>query len=132
MHGRYIEPRKMMWAVAEITWEDDGGTSFRAPAILEDSSKSGACVRIKRPPAVGSRITVRWHRGQFPAIARNCRSDGREFLLGVRRQTETVPSTKPASGTRHGTNPKLDCFGRSPAHSRRASRTKPPSGWHLC
>ena len=32
MDGRYIEPRKVMWAVAEITWEDDSGTSFRVPA----------------------------------------------------------------------------------------------------
>lgn len=62
MDGRYIEPRKVMWAVAEITWEDDNGTSFRVPAILEDTSRSGACVRLKRPLAVGSRITINWHR----------------------------------------------------------------------
>jgi len=36
MDGRNIEPRNVMWAVAEITWEDDGGTSIRVPAILEE------------------------------------------------------------------------------------------------
>jgi len=97
MDGRNIEPRKVMWAVAEISWEDDGGTSFRVPAVLEDTSSCGACVRLKRPLAVGSRITIKWHREQFPAIARNCRTDGGDFLLGVRREAGIVPATKSAS-----------------------------------
>jgi hypothetical protein len=99
MDGRYIEPRKVMWAVAEITWEDDSGTSFRLPAVLEDTSMSGACVRLKRPLAVGSRITIKWHREQFPAIARNCRTDGGDYLLGVRRETEIVSATKSVERT---------------------------------
>lgn len=97
MDGRYIEPRKAMWAVAEITWEDDEGTSIRVPAILEDTSRSGACMRIKRPLAVGSRITVKWHREQFLAITRNCRSDGRDFLLGVLREAGMLPPAKPVT-----------------------------------
>ncbi len=97
MDGRYIEPRKVMWAVAEITWEDDSGTSFRVPAVLEDTSMSGACIRLKRPLAVGSRLTIKWHREQFPAITRNCRKDGGDFLLGVRREAEIASVTKSAS-----------------------------------
>lgn len=94
MDGRYVEPRIVMWAVAEIAWEDDSGTSFRVPAILEDTSKSGACVRIKRSLPVGSKITVKWHREQFSAITRNCRVDGGDFLLGVRREGETASESK--------------------------------------
>jgi len=86
MDGRSIEPRKAMWAVAEITGQDADGTPFRVRATLEDTSVSGACIRIPRPLAVGSRISIKWHREQFAAIARNCRSDGRDFLLGVRRE----------------------------------------------
>jgi len=97
MDGRYIEPRKVIWAVAEITWEDDSGMSFRVPGVLEDTSRSGACVRLKRPLAVGSRITIKWHREQFPAIARNCRKDGGDFLLGVWREAEIASATKSAS-----------------------------------
>jgi hypothetical protein len=88
MDGRYVEPRKVMWAVAEISWQDAAGTSFRAPATLEDTSPSGACIRIRQPFPVGSRLTVKWHREQFSAVARNCRSDGRDFILGVRREAE--------------------------------------------
>jgi hypothetical protein len=94
MDGRYIEPRQVMWAVAEIIWEDDRGTSFRVPAILEDTSKSGACIRVKRPLAIGSRLIIKWHREQFSAVARNCRQDGGDFLLGVWRAPETGPAGK--------------------------------------
>src|SRR4029077_2467436 len=109
MDGRYIEPRKVMWAVAEITWGDDGGTSFRVPAILEDTSRSGACIRFKRPVAIGSRLTVKWHREQFSGIARNCRSDGGDFLLGVRREAELSGlRSQPATG--HLPTPKQEAL----------------------
>jgi len=94
MDGRNLEPRFVMWAVAEVVWENNGKPS-RVPGTLEDTSRSGACIRVKTPITVGSRLTVRWHREQFSGVAQNCRSDGREFLLGVRR--EAAPSTPPAS-----------------------------------
>ena len=90
MNETAIEPRTAIWAVAEVRWEDAAGTPLVAPATLEDTSPSGACLRVKTPVTVGSRLTIKWHREQFSAIARNCRSDGREYLLGVRR--EAVPS----------------------------------------
>jgi len=97
MDGREIEPRMVMWAVAEISWQDRNGDPCRVPATLEDMSKSGACVRVKRPFEVGSVITIKWHREHFFAIARNCRSDGRDFLLGVRRASGPVAQeAKPA------------------------------------
>src|SRR5690242_9685103 len=86
MDQRSLEPRNAMWAVAEVAWEDDSGTSFPAPATLEDTSPSGASVRVQRPFNVGSRLTIRWHREQFSAVARNCRSDGTAFLLGLLRE----------------------------------------------
>jgi hypothetical protein len=95
MDGRYVEPRQVMWAVPEIIWEDDRGMSFRVPAILEDTSKSGACIRVKRPLAIGSRLIIKWHREQFSAVARNCRRDGGDFLLGVCRAPEVGRAGKP-------------------------------------
>jgi hypothetical protein len=88
MDGRNIEPRTVLWAVAEVSWEDPSGTPYRAPATLEDTSASGACIRLKSPITIGSRLVMKWKREQFSAIARNCRSDGKDFLLGVRRDTE--------------------------------------------
>jgi hypothetical protein len=79
-----------MWAVAEVLWEDPNGLPCRTPATIEDTSVSGACIRVKTPITVGSRVTVKWHREQFSAIARNCRTDGWEFLLGVRREANSA------------------------------------------
>src|ERR1700688_407129 len=92
MDARNIEPRTVLWAVAEISWEDQTGTPYHAPATLEDISVSGACIRVKTPVTVGSKLVVKWQREQFFAVARNCRSDGRDFLLGVRRDSNPTPS----------------------------------------
>ena len=106
MDTRDIEPRKTVWAVAEVLWQEADGTPSRAPATLEDTSISGACLRVKRQFPIGSRVTIKWHREQFSAIARNCRRDGREFLVGVRRevtcppkefQANDPPASKPAT-----------------------------------
>ncbi|MGC1647156.1 MAG: hypothetical protein WA741_15175, partial [Candidatus Sulfotelmatobacter sp.] len=86
MDGPIIEPRTVLWAVGEVFWQDPAGATNRAPGTLEDTSPSGACIRFKTPIAVGARLTVKWHREHFCAVARNCRTDGREFLLGVRRE----------------------------------------------
>lgn len=88
MDGREIEPRVAMWARAEVSWNDARGVSCRLPATLENTSQSGACLRVKRPFEIGSRLTVRWYREQFCAVARNCHSDGHEFVLGVRRESD--------------------------------------------
>ena len=102
MGGREIEPRKTVWALAEVCWQEPDGTPLRAPATLEDTSASGACVRVKRAFAVGSRLTIKWRREEFTATAKNCRNDGRDFLLGVRREPEArreEPPQAPSNGT---------------------------------
>lgn len=77
-----------MMAVAEVCWEDQGGTSHLAPARIEDTSPSGVCIRINTPIAVGSKLTIRWQRELFSGVARNCRSDGVAFIMGIQRDTE--------------------------------------------
>jgi hypothetical protein len=94
-----------MWAVAEVTWEDSSGI-YKVRGTLEDTSQSGACLRVKRAFTIGSRIIIKWHREQFSAVTRNCRQDGYDFLLGVRREPEghkVVPQAtlpKPAKSER--------------------------------
>ena len=80
-----IEPRTVIWAIAEVSWEDNDGV-YKVRGTLEDTSRSGACVRVKRPFTIGSRVTIKWQREQFSAITRNCRRDGYDFLLGVKRE----------------------------------------------
>src|ERR1700749_1963175 len=90
MDGRNIEPRTVLWAVAEVSWQDPTGAPNRAPATLEDTSPSGACIRLKTPISIGSRLMARWTKEQFFAIAKNCRSDGHDFLLGVCRDADSA------------------------------------------
>jgi hypothetical protein len=61
-----------------------------------------ACLRVRAPIGVGSRVIVEWHREQFSAVTRNCRSDGTDFLLGVCREANgkrTSPDPKGVEGT---------------------------------
>jgi hypothetical protein len=68
--------------VYPLSWKTPPG-----PGHASGSSSLSPWVR-------GSRSS--WHREQFPAIARNCRTDGGDFLLGVRREAEIVSATKSA------------------------------------
>lgn len=93
-----IEPRRRLWAVAEICWQDESGSVVRASATLEDTSASGACIRVRRPLPVGAKIHVKWQREQFSAVAKNCRADGYDFLLGVHREAGSGPmNTEPVA-----------------------------------
>ena len=118
MDRREIEPRVLIWATAEISWRDPSGAPCRAPATLEDTSKSGACIRVKRPFDIGAALTVRWHREQFSAVAKNCRKDGRDYLLGVHREAEPSAATPPASSVNANSSPE-------PKQDR--ARGKPPA-----
>ncbi|HEX8814163.1 MAG TPA: PilZ domain-containing protein [Terriglobales bacterium] len=81
-----FEPRTPIVAVAEICWDEHTGAPARLAARLEDTSLSGACLRVKSAFAVGSRLRIKWHREQFLGVVRNCRSDGSAFLVGVLRE----------------------------------------------
>jgi hypothetical protein len=98
-----IEPRRLMWAVAEVCWADATGHLVRSRATIVDISASGACIRLKNQIGVGSRLTIKWNREQFAAIARNCRSDGQDYLLGVRRDGASDPGPN-SEKTSHGPN----------------------------
>ncbi len=87
-----IEPRRLMWAVAEVSWADHEGKPIRSRATIVDISTSGACIRLRDHIGIGERLTIKWHREQFSAISRNCRSDGADYLLGVRRDNNTPVS----------------------------------------
>lgn len=86
MNESSCEPRRTMWAVAQVSWVDTAGVARSCSATLEDISPSGACLRVQHSIAPGASVNVKWHREQFQAVAKNCRSDGYEFLLGVRRE----------------------------------------------
>lgn len=96
MDGPIIEPRTALWGSRRGLLARPGRAVNRAPATLDGTSPSGACIRLKTPIAMGARLTVNWHREDFSAVARNCRSDGREFLPGACREP-TARRIEPAA-----------------------------------
>ena len=85
MDGIRAELRTALFAMAEVSWEDQNGTSHDAPGRFEDRSASGACIRVKTPISVGSMVNIRWRREAFSGVAKYCRPDGAEYLLGIQK-----------------------------------------------
>jgi hypothetical protein len=83
----------MTWV--EASWEDPSGTVQTVPARMEDKSPSGACIRIKMPIGVGSKLRIKWRFEQFSGTAKYCRSEGNEYLVGVQRDAMTSPTLDP-------------------------------------
>lgn len=129
MDGRNLEPRTVLWAVAEVFWEDPAGIPYREPATMEDTSPSGACIRLKTPISIGSKLVVKWQREQFSAVARNCRSDGRDFLLGLRRDPLLLQTSLPArdvASPARAAHPQPQAPAAVPPKPRQESRQSPP------
>ena len=96
------EPRIPVMIVVEATWEDQSGTSQTARARMENRSVSGACIRLRSQIKVGTKLKLQWRWDKFTGIARYCRSEGRDFLVGLQRATEQkelVPKTVPIAPT---------------------------------
>jgi hypothetical protein len=74
-----------MMALVEVSWEDQFGTRHTSPAKLEDISVPGACLRVKVPIAIGSAMRVNSYRERFSGTARYCRTDRRDFVVGVQK-----------------------------------------------
>ncbi len=74
-------------ASAQVSWNETGGVVRQESARLEDTSHSGACIRVRVPIHVGSELQVKWHKEQFSGITRYCRKDGMEYVLGIQRST---------------------------------------------
>lgn len=83
----------MTWV--EVSWDDPSGKLQIAPARMEDKSSGGACIRIKIPIRVGSRLTVKWRFEQFSGTTKYCRSEGDEYVVGIQR--DAVQSPVPAT-----------------------------------
>ncbi len=94
MSGATPEPRTAVMILVEATWEDQTGTVQSAPARMENRSAHGACIRLKTRIAVGARLSIQSHREQFSGVAKYCRSDGKDFLVGMQKDAVHRPLVK--------------------------------------
>jgi len=89
------EVRTAVMILVEATWEDHSGTVQSSPARMENRSEHGACIRVRARIRVGARLSIQSHREQFSGVARYCRSDGKDFLVGIQKDEVHRPLLKP-------------------------------------
>lgn len=96
------ELRTPVMTLVEASWEDSDGVSQKITARMEDKSVGGACIRVKTPIRVGSKLRIQWRFDQFTGAVRYCRGEGREYVVGIQRDsTETslpnraLPTVRP-------------------------------------
>jgi hypothetical protein len=85
MRGVVDDSRTAVMILVEASWEDQSGTLRTVPARMENKSAGGACIRVKARIGVGSEVRVQWRWEKFSGIAKYCRSEGREYLVGLQR-----------------------------------------------
>ena len=96
-----IEFRKPVLTRVDVSWQDASGTWQTVAARMEDRSAGGACIRVKVPIAVGSKLRIRSRQDDFSGEARHCRADGADFLIGIQRDVAERPTLdRAASKTR--------------------------------
>lgn len=83
--------RTPVMIVVDVSWEDEG-TLQATSARMEDKSSGGACIRVKKAIPTGSKIWIKWRFDQFSGIVKYCRTDEREYLVGVQRDVTTTPA----------------------------------------
>jgi len=81
------EFRTPVMTLVEASWQDQRGALQTVHARMEDKSSGGACIRVKTPIGVGSKLRIQWRFEQFSGTARYCRSEGREYIVGIQRDT---------------------------------------------
>jgi len=82
------EPRMPVMIVVDVSWADQNGALQTARARMENRSVSGACIRLKPPIQVDTRLQVHWRWEEFTGVARYCRSDGHDHVVGILRDKE--------------------------------------------
>jgi hypothetical protein len=94
------ELRTPVMTLVEASWEDSDGASQKITARMEDKSVGGACIRVKTPIRVGSKLRIQWRFDQFTGTVRYCRGEGREYLVGIQRDSveSPLPNRAPPTG----------------------------------
>jgi hypothetical protein len=89
------EFRTAVMTLVEASWHDPSGALQTVSARMEDKSPGGACIRTSTPIGVGSKLKIQWRFEQFCGTARYCRSEGREYLVGIQRDAANSPVLNP-------------------------------------
>jgi hypothetical protein len=91
------EPRTAAMILVEASWQDQNGTLQTARARMENTSASGACIRLKREIGVGAKLRVYWRWEEFSGVTKYCRKEGTDYRVGIRRDVKKSAIVKKAA-----------------------------------
>jgi hypothetical protein len=78
-----------MMAMVEVSWEEPDGSKHRPiRARMEDTSRSGACIRVNTAISVGATVWVKRPWEEIAGVTKYCRRDGMDYVLGIQRILE--------------------------------------------
>jgi hypothetical protein len=83
--------RTAVMTLVEASWEDESGASRTVSARMEDKSAGGACIRINTKIEVGAKLRIQWRFEQFSGTAKYCRSEGKDYVVGIQRDAANSP-----------------------------------------
>ena len=86
--------------MVEASWADQCGTLHKCSATMENTSRSGARVRLRKPIQVGTKLQVQWRWEQFTGTARYCRHEGKEYVVGIQKDPEQGAAAAPTGGAK--------------------------------
>jgi hypothetical protein len=96
-----------MMAVVEVSWEEsDGTTHGTIRAKMEDTSRSGARIRVNTAIGVGTTVWVKRPWEEIAGITKYCRREGLDYVLGIQRILEW--RERKAARSAGGTHEKLE------------------------
>jgi len=118
------ERRSAVMIMADAWGEAPHGSLQKARVRIVNKSASGACIRSKSGIDVGTKLRIQSRWDEFSGVAKYCRSDGTEYLIGIQREASEYALANQAAaavpnrnGRQQNQNPLL--------HPREASDTAP-------
>ena len=67
----------------EVELWGEGETRRKLSLLQEDESSRGVALSVPTSVTVGARVKIRTHDSERLGTVRNCRRDGREYIIGI-------------------------------------------------
>jgi hypothetical protein len=67
----------------EVEFWGEGETRRKMSLLQEDESSRGVALSVPRAITIGAKVRIRTHDSERFGTVRNCRRDGREYIIGI-------------------------------------------------
>ncbi len=89
MQERRSEVRMMCADMIEVFWHDQFGKRRSTTGLLEDISRSGACLQLEKPVSAGTEIHWEFPRKSFSARVKYCVFREIGYFVGVEFEADS-------------------------------------------